>query len=97
MKIQLTPIASDKTSEINIKGEIIIYDGIPYDMGAIPDGAEVQAESPAIGTIKRIDEVIEITLIYFYNSLKCTYADRFPEALNVTDGIVKPTIGVQNV
>ena len=97
MKIQLSPIAGHKISAISVKDEIITYDGVDYDMGDIPDGGEVIAEAPAVGIIKRIDGVIEIILHYFYDSNDCTYADRFPEVLDVVSGDVKPTTGVQHV
>ena len=97
MIIELSPIASNKTSEIIVSAEAITYNGEYYDLGTIPDGGEVQGEAPAIGKIKRVNGVINITLQYEYDANNCTYADRFPEVLDVINGIVKPITGVQNV
>ena len=78
MKIKLSPIAFDAKTKIEIQGDILIYNGVSYDLSVIPDGAEVEAEAPAIGVIKRVNGEIEITLQYFYDSKDCTYEERFP-------------------
>ena len=78
MKIKLSPIASNKRTKIEVDNDILIYDGVSYDLSVIPDGAEVEAEAPAIGVIKRVNGEIEITLQYFYDSKDCTYEERFP-------------------
>ena len=78
MKIALSPIASLIKTPIEVHGDVLIYRGVSYDMSLLPDGAEVEAEAPAIGTIKRVGGVIEITLQYFYNAMDCTEAERFP-------------------
>ena len=98
MKINLSPQASGTRTEISVSGEKLTYDGTEYDFSLIPDGGEVEAEFPAIGTIRRVNGEIEITLLYQYDPLDCTDADRFPAPVNVTEGIVIPTevLDVQN-
>ena len=89
MKISLSPIASDRTTEISVSGEVITYDGVAYDMSAIPDGGEVEGQQPAIGTIKRVNGEIEITLMYFYDSKTATEAQRFPaNPYTITQGVL---------
>lgn len=97
MKIKLSPIASNSKTMIEVNGDTLIYDGVSYDMSVIPDGAEVKAEAPAIGTIKRVDREIEITLQYFYDSNNCSYEDRFPneDGYVITNG--KLEIGAKDV
>lgn len=97
MKIKLSPIASNAKTTIEVDGDILIYNGVSYDMSAIPDGAEVKAEAPALCTIKRINGEIEITLQYFYNSKNCSYEDRFPneDGYVITNG--KLEIGAKDV
>lgn len=97
MKIKLSPIAGNSTTTIEVQGDTLIYNGVSYDLSTIPEGGEVEAEATAIGTIKRVNGEIEITLEYFYDSQNCTYEDRFPNegGYIVKDG--KLEIGVQNV
>lgn len=97
MKIKLSPIASNAKTTIEVDGDILIYNSKSYDMSVIPDGAEVKAEAPAIGTIKRVDREIEITLQYFYDSRNCINEERFPneDGYIITNG--KLEIGVQDV
>lgn len=78
MQITLSPIASNKRTIIEVQGDTIIYDGVSYDMSAIPEGGEVEAQLPAMGIIKRVDGVIELTMQYFYDSQDCTENERFP-------------------
>lgn len=78
IKIKLSPVASNVKTTIEVRGDTLIYDCVSYDLSVIPDGAEVEAEAPAIGIIKKVDGVIEITLQYFYDSKNCTYEERFP-------------------
>lgn len=79
MKIKLSPIASNARTTIEVQGDTLIYNDVSYDFSVIPNGAEVEAEAPAIGVIRRVDGVIEITLQYFYNSQDCKYEERFPD------------------
>jgi hypothetical protein len=78
MKIKLSPIASNTKTTIEVQGDTLIYNGVPYNMSAIPEGGEVEAEAPAVGKITRENGVINITIQYFYNSQECTYEERFP-------------------
>ena len=68
MKIILSPVAAftDDTPPIVI-GDTITYRGEQYDLSQLPDGAEVEAESPFIGKIKRVSGQIELTLQYQYD------------------------------
>lgn len=90
MKIKLSPIASDAKTTIEVNGDKLIYNGVPYDMSVIPDGAEVEAETPAIGLVKRVNGEIEITLQYFYDSKNCSYKERFPneDGYTITEGVL---------
>jgi hypothetical protein len=64
MKIILSPIASDKTTEISINDLIITVDDIPYDLSVIPVGGQAEGDSPFTGICTRD----EVTIQYFYNS-----------------------------
>ena len=68
MKIILSPIAAftDDTPP-TVSGELIIYRGEQYDLSQLQDGAEVEADLPFIGKIKRIAGQVELTLQYQYN------------------------------
>lgn len=88
MNIILSPIASNKRTTIEVQGDTLIYDGVSYDLSAIPEGGEVEGEAPAIGVIKRVNGVIEITLQYFYDSLNCVYQERFPMNPYTVEGVL---------
>ncbi len=55
---------------IYIEGESIVFNGFEYDLSVIPEGGEVEAEFPAAGIIKRVEGVINISLVYQYHSGK---------------------------
>lgn len=70
MKITLSPIASqtDDTPP-SVNGEVLIYRGEDYDLSQLPNGGEVEAESPFVGKIKRDDNgVVSLTLQYRYRT-----------------------------
>jgi hypothetical protein len=68
MKIIISPIASNRTTEISVSGLVIAIDGQPIDLSVIPEGgyAEPDDESPFIGKVTRD----EVTVRYHYDSLK---------------------------
>lgn len=67
MKINLSPIASSKTTLISVNGEKLTVDSVEHDLSAIPEGGQVEGELPALGLIKRVNGVIEITIEYHYD------------------------------
>jgi hypothetical protein len=89
MKIILSPIASNRTTEVSVSGLVITIDGQPIDLSVIPEGgyAEPDDESPFIGKVTRD----EVTVCYHYESLKAqpnqstNWADY---TFEVTDGPV---------
>ena len=69
MKITLSPIASNTDdTPPSVLQDIITYRGESYDLSQLPNGGEVEAESPFLGAIKRIDGVIHVTLQYQYHT-----------------------------
>jgi hypothetical protein len=68
MKIILSPIASNYTTQVSISGLIITIDGTPIDLSVIPEGglAEPDENSPFIGNVTRN----EVTIRYHYKSSK---------------------------
>ena len=64
MKINLSPIASNKTTSVSLNGLILTIDGIDYDLSVIPIGGQAEADLPFIGIVTRED----VTIQYFYNS-----------------------------
>jgi len=66
-KITLSPTASNKNTVISVSGKTLTYNGTNYEFSALEKGAQVEAESPAIGLIKNVDGVINITLEYYYD------------------------------
>jgi len=68
MKIILSPIASNYTTQVSISGLVITIDGTPIDLSVIPEGglAEPDENSPFIGNVTRN----EVTIRYHYESSK---------------------------
>ena len=68
MKIILSPIASNRTTEVSVSGLVITIDGQPIDLSVIPEGgyAEAGENSPFIGNVTRD----EVTIRYHYESIK---------------------------
>jgi len=66
MKIILSPVASDKTTEIIINESIVIIDNLSYDLSVIPEDGQAEADedSPFIGIVTRD----KCTIRYEYNS-----------------------------
>ena len=65
MKLILSPIASDRTTEVSVKGLVITVDGTNYDLSVIPEGGQAEGEAPFQGVVTRD----EVTIHYHYESL----------------------------
>lgn len=68
MKIILSPIASNHTTEVFVDGLNIIIDGQVFDLSVIPEGgyAECDDNGPFIGKVQQD----EVTIKYFFNFRK---------------------------
>ncbi len=89
MKIILSPIASDHTTQVSVDGLTITVDGQPIDLSVVPEGgyAEPDDETPFIGKVTRD----EVTVRYHYESLKAEpdqSKDWDDYTFEVTDGPV---------
>jgi hypothetical protein len=89
MKITLSPVASNRTTEVSVSGLVISIDGQPIDLSVIPEGgyAEPDDESLFIGKVTRD----EVTVRYHYESLKALpdqSKDWADYTFEVTDGPV---------
>lgn len=95
MKITLSPIASSKTTQLSINGEVLTIDSTDYDLSVIPEGGQVEGELPALGLIKRINEVIEITIEYHYSedlAISMQSTNALDYIIEVTSGEVQSPI-----
>jgi hypothetical protein len=65
MKIILSPIASNRTTEVAVSGLVVTIDGQPIDLSVIPEGgsAEPDEDSPFVGHVTRD----EVTIKYHYD------------------------------
>ena len=93
MKIILSPIASDKTTEVQINNLVLTIDEIEFDLNQIPIGGYIVSDenSPFIGNVARD----EVTIKYFYDSLKAESTqstDWSDYTFEITDGIVPSPI-----
>ncbi|KKL00239.1 hypothetical protein EIK76_00480 [Rheinheimera mesophila] len=73
MKIILNPIAALPNEQADtpptVDGDILNYRGQTYDLSQLPEGAEVEAESPFVGSIKRENNQVEVSIEFKYNSI----------------------------
>ena len=52
-----------------VNGEVLTYRGESYDLSQLPNGAEVEAETPFTDKIKRsVDGELSVSLQYFYTT-----------------------------
>jgi hypothetical protein len=68
MKIILSPIASNKTTQVSVKGLVITVDGVSIDLSVIPENgvAEPSEGGPFVGDVTRE----KVTIRYYYDSSK---------------------------
>ena len=68
MKITLSPVASNKTTQVSVNGSIITVNGVAHDLNVIPAGGQAEAAegSPFIGIVTTENVVIR----YEYDSKK---------------------------
>ena len=65
MKIILSPVASNKTTEIEVNGLVLTIDGQEIDLSVIPVGGSAESDNELfIGLVTRD----EVTIRYEYNS-----------------------------
>lgn len=70
MKITLSPVASNRTSIITVDGNKLTVDGQEFDLSVMPDNSVCEASYPAVGHVKKQGGVIELTLVYHYDSAR---------------------------
>lgn len=73
MHIEIVPVAAapgNSETVLDVAGDTLIYDGISYDLSAVPEGGEAtpEGEHPFIGTITRIDGVIHARVRALYDA-----------------------------
>lgn len=68
MIITLSPQASNETTIVSVNGDFLTVDGVDYNFSTLPNNSQVEGELPAVGTIKKIDSVVHVTLLYKYDS-----------------------------
>ena len=88
MKIKLDVIESGINKVDNtpptVSGEVLTYRGESYDLSQLPNGAEVEAESPFTDKIKRnVDGELSVSLQYFYT----TQTAEANQSMNINDYI----------
>ena len=73
MKIKLDVIESGinrvDDPQPTVSGDTLIYRGESYDLSQLPNGSEVEAETPFTDKIKRsVDGELSVSLQYFYTT-----------------------------
>ena len=67
MQLTLSPLMSlpgQPETTLHVAGDVLTIDGIPHDLGAIPEGGEgVWEDSPIIGPIRRIGGILHARVL----------------------------------
>ena len=92
MKINLSPIRSDRALEISKTGETLTINGIPYDFSQLPNGATLPREAIdcewIVSDVNRVNGEIELTILLPHGA-NASHEARFPEPITMTtDGQV---------
>ena len=69
-KITLLPQAGGEDTSISVDGSRIVYNSVSYDFSTILVGEQVEGLAPAVGLIKNVGGVIELSLLYTYDVTK---------------------------
>jgi len=93
MKITLSPQRRDDKLTVTKQGDNLIINGTEYDFTDLPDGATLPAEAVdsefVIGTVERINDELELTLLLPHGP-NASEAARFPEPIiDPSDGEVE--------
>lgn len=86
MIIKLSPVASNKTTTVSVRGLVLTIDGTEYNLSIIPEGGQAEAseDSPFIGTVTRES----VTIRYEYDSSKAE-PDQSPDWDDYTFDVVE--------
>ena len=88
MKINLSPIRSDRALEISKTGETLTINGIPYDFSQLPDGATLPREAIdcewIVSDVNRVNGEIELTILLPHGA-NASHEARFPEPIIKND------------
>lgn len=71
MKIILSPVACfAQDTPPTVNGEILTYRGESYNLTQLPEGGTVEADTPFIGNITRLNGQLQVKLQYCYHMEK---------------------------
>lgn len=78
LKLNLSPVRSDKETTASINGTVLNLNGTEYDLSELPDGAT--AQHPDLGTVKRNGDEYECS-IRLGHGPNAPHETRFPEPI----------------
>jgi len=84
MKINLSPIRSDRALEITKTGDTLTINGIPYDFSQLPEGATLPREAIGcefiVSDVNRVNGEIELTILLPHGA-NASHEARFPQPI----------------
>ncbi len=80
MIINLSPQASNKTTEISLNGNILTIDNKEYNI------LEKQEKNSPVLKTEEIDNILYVTILYQYDSKTATQEQKFPIPINIEAG-----------
>ncbi len=87
MKINLSPIRSDKELNIVKSADTLTLNGVPYDFSQLPNGATLPKEAVdcewIVSDVNRVNGEIELTILLPHGA-NASHEARFPEPINMT-------------
>lgn len=67
MLIKLSPVRSDEQLILEVNGDLLLINGIAFDLAPLPDGAILPAKAIAspwiVGDVQRVNGGIEVTVL----------------------------------
>lgn len=92
MKLIFSPIRSDETLDLSVKGDILFINGEELDLSVVPEGAVLPMGSVANqfinGTIFRQDGELHVELLLPHGP-EASDAARHPEPITISEGDVE--------
>lgn len=92
MKLIFSPIRSDETLDLSVKGDILLINGEELDLSVVPEGAVVPMGAVdnrfIIGQIFRQDGELHVELMLPHGP-QASDAARFPEPITISEGDVE--------
>ncbi len=67
-KIQLSPVAGIRNSEISLDGDVLTINGVSVDFAVLGEGEQCETSEPLLGMARRVGGVVSVSVRYEYDT-----------------------------